>query len=141
MQSVNRPRLLGDADSDGTVAGSGLDLVLRGVHDLARRVVDRGLVVLVVPQRRWAAEVDRELILGVITSKIVSKAEGRQIALADVAPGREAIALAEETDKDPRLVELILRESTELLRKRPGVLIMRHRLGFVGAHAGGKDLL
>jgi len=72
----------------------------------------------------------------VVAQKIVSKAEGRQIALADVTPSPDALALAEETDKDPRLVELILRESTEVMRKRPGVLIMRHRLGLVGAHAG-----
>jgi coenzyme F420-0:L-glutamate ligase/coenzyme F420-1:gamma-L-glutamate ligase len=71
-----------------------------------------------------------------LAQKIVSKAEGRQIALATVTPSPAAIALAEETDKDPRLVELILSESTEMLRKKPGVLIMRHRLGLVGAHAG-----
>jgi len=71
-----------------------------------------------------------------LAQKIVSKAEGRQVPLATVTPSPEAIALAAETDKDPRLVELILSESTELLRKKPGVLIMRHRLGLVGAHAG-----
>lgn len=71
-----------------------------------------------------------------LAQKIVSKAEGRQVPLATVTPSPEAIALAEETDKDPRLVELILSESTEMLRKKPGVLIMRHRLGLVGAHAG-----
>ena len=66
-----------------------------------------------------------------LAQKIVSKAEGRQILLADVEAGDEARALALETDKDPRLVELILRESSEILRKKPGVLIMRHRLGLV----------
>lgn len=71
-----------------------------------------------------------------LAQKIVSKSEGRQVLLADITAGNEAVELAAETDKDPRLVELILRESTELLRKRPGVLIMRHRLGLVGAHAG-----
>lgn len=71
-----------------------------------------------------------------LAQKIVSKAEGRQVSLASVTPSAEAVALAAETDKDPRLVELILSESTELLRKKPGVLIMRHRLGLVGAHAG-----
>ncbi len=71
-----------------------------------------------------------------LAQKIVSKAEGRQVRLANVTPGAEAVALAEETGKDPRLVELILAESTELLRRKPGVLIMRHRLGLVGAHAG-----
>lgn len=71
-----------------------------------------------------------------LAQKIVSKAEGRQVPLATVTPSAEAVALAAETDKDPRLVELILSESTELLRRKPGVLIMRHRLGLVGAHAG-----
>jgi coenzyme F420-0:L-glutamate ligase/coenzyme F420-1:gamma-L-glutamate ligase len=72
----------------------------------------------------------------VLAQKIVSKAEHRQINLADVSPGAEAEALARETDKDPRLVQLILDESTEVLRKKPGVLIVRHKLGLVGANAG-----
>jgi len=71
-----------------------------------------------------------------LAQKIVSKSEGQLVALADVTPSQEAVDLAAETDKDPRLVELILRESTEVLRKKMGVLIMRHRLGIVGAHAG-----
>ena len=85
------------------------------------------------------AENDLELVDGdvlAIAQKIVSKAEGRQLALSDVEPSAEAIALAEETEKDPRLVQIILDESTEVLRTKPGVLIMRHRLGLVGAHAG-----
>ena len=72
----------------------------------------------------------------VIAQKIVSKSEGRQIPLATITPSAEAITLAKETEKDPRLVELILRESTTVLRKKPGVLIVRHRLGLVGAQAG-----
>ena len=62
----------------------------------------------------------------VVAQKIVSKAEGRQVRLADVTPSREAEVLAEETDKDPRLVQLILDESTEVLRKKTGILIVRH---------------
>ena len=72
----------------------------------------------------------------VVAQKIISKAEGQLIRLADVEPSARAIELATETDKDPRLVQLILDESSDLLRKKPGVLIMRHRLGIVGAHAG-----
>ena len=72
----------------------------------------------------------------VLAQKIVSKAEGRLIPLASVTPGERAIALAKETDKDPRLVQLVLDESTEVMRTRPGVLLVRHRLGNVGAHAG-----
>ena len=72
----------------------------------------------------------------VVAQKIVSKAEGRLVRLADVAPSAEAVALASETEKDPRLVQLILDESAAVVRKRPGVLIVRHRLGFVSANAG-----
>ena len=71
-----------------------------------------------------------------VAQKIVSKAEGRLVALAKVTPSPEAVALARETDKDPRLVQLVLEESTEVVRKKPGVLIVRHRLGLVGANAG-----
>jgi coenzyme F420-0:L-glutamate ligase / coenzyme F420-1:gamma-L-glutamate ligase len=71
-----------------------------------------------------------------LAQKIVSKAEGQQVALSSVTPSAQAIELAAETEKDPRMVELILQESSEVLRKKPGVLIMRHRLGLVGAHAG-----
>ncbi len=71
-----------------------------------------------------------------VAQKIVSKAEGRLVALHSVTPSEEAVALARETDKDPRLVQLVLDESTEVVRKKPGVLIVRHRLGLVGANAG-----
>ncbi len=71
-----------------------------------------------------------------IAQKIVSKAEGRQVALDEVKPSAQAISLGAETDKDPRLVQLILDESTEVLRQRPGILIVRHRLGLVCANAG-----
>ena len=72
----------------------------------------------------------------VIASKIVAKAEGRLMALASVCPSPEAGALAAETGKDPRLVALILNESQRVSRKRKGVLVTQHRLGFVSANAG-----
>ncbi|MFP6743287.1 MAG: coenzyme F420-0:L-glutamate ligase [Alphaproteobacteria bacterium] len=72
----------------------------------------------------------------VIAQKIVSKAEGRHADLRDVTPSARARELAGECDKDPRLVELILAESTEVLRWRPGLLIVVHRLGMVLANAG-----
>lgn len=72
----------------------------------------------------------------VVTSKIVSKAEGRFFRLSDVTPSEEAVQLAGETLKDPRIVELILRESRMISRKAPGVLITQHRLGFVSASSG-----
>jgi len=72
-----------------------------------------------------------------VAQKLVSKAEGRLIALSSVTPSARAIELAETSQKDPRLVELILSESTEVLRVRPGgVIIVEHRLGFVMANAG-----
>jgi coenzyme F420-0:L-glutamate ligase/coenzyme F420-1:gamma-L-glutamate ligase len=72
----------------------------------------------------------------VIAQKIVSKAEGRYVRLADVSVGPEALALAAQADKDPRQVELILRESTAVIRVRPGVIIVEHRNGYVHANAG-----
>lgn len=71
-----------------------------------------------------------------IAQKIVSKAEGRQVDLRAVTPSARAHALAQEIDKDARLVELILRESTEVVRHRKGVLVVAHRCGTVLANAG-----
>lgn len=71
-----------------------------------------------------------------IAQKVVSKAENRYIRLADVHPGAAAQTLAAEVEKDSRLVQLILDESTDVVRQRPGVLIVRHRLGYVHANAG-----
>ncbi|MDH5490547.1 MAG: coenzyme F420-0:L-glutamate ligase [Myxococcales bacterium] len=70
-----------------------------------------------------------------LTSKIVSRAEGRFVDLGEVEVSAEARSLASEIDKDPRLVEMILRESERISRKAPGVLIVRHRLGIVSANA------
>ncbi|MRX48904.1 coenzyme F420-0:L-glutamate ligase [Paracoccus sp. S-4012] len=72
----------------------------------------------------------------VVAQKIVSKAEGRMVALADVAPSPKAEELAAKAQKDPRVVELILRESREVLRCVPGVIVVEDRRGFVMANAG-----
>lgn len=72
----------------------------------------------------------------VVAQKVVSKAEGRYVPLASVAVSARATELAAITGKDPRLVELVLSESAEVLRARPAVLIVRHRLGYVMANAG-----
>jgi len=72
----------------------------------------------------------------VVTSKIVSRAERRFVDLSRIEPSPQAIAFGREIEKDARLVELILRESTYVSRKTKGALIVRHRLGFVGANAG-----
>lgn len=72
----------------------------------------------------------------VLAQKIVSKAEGRLVNLAAVTPSAEAVKLAAQAEKDARVVELILRESREVLRVRAGAIIVEHKLGFVCANAG-----
>jgi coenzyme F420-0:L-glutamate ligase/coenzyme F420-1:gamma-L-glutamate ligase len=72
----------------------------------------------------------------VVAQKIVSKAEGRRVPLSSVQPSERSRALAEEVGKDPRLVELVLQESTEVVRHRRDVIVVEHRLGFVMANAG-----
>jgi coenzyme F420-0:L-glutamate ligase/coenzyme F420-1:gamma-L-glutamate ligase len=72
----------------------------------------------------------------VIAQKIVSKAEGRTVDLATVTPSEEAIALAAKVEKDPRIVQVVLSESVRVVRSRPNLMIMQHRLGFVMANAG-----
>ena len=72
----------------------------------------------------------------VVAQKVVSKAEGRFVELANVVVSERARELADLTGKDPRLVEVILTESLDVVRARRGLLIVRHRLGFVMAQAG-----
>lgn len=72
----------------------------------------------------------------VLAQKIVSKAECRQVALASVTPSPRARELAEQTGKDPALVELILSEAQAVMRVRQNLIIVRHRLGLVLANAG-----
>ena len=85
------------------------------------------------------AHADHQLASGdilVLAQKIVSKAEGRLVNLSTVIPSARAEELAIQAEKDPRMVELILRESREVLRVRPGTIVVEHRLGFVCASAG-----
>jgi len=77
---------------------------------------------------------DRDVV--VFAQKVVSKSEGRRIELTDVVPSPRALEIAAEVRKDPRLVELVLRESKRIVRKIPDVLIVEHRLGLVMANAG-----
>lgn len=72
----------------------------------------------------------------VLAQKIVSKAEGRMVELRSVTPTQRAVELGAEVLKDPRLVELILRESVRVVRSRPNVLIVEHKLGLIMANAG-----
>lgn len=95
--------------------------------DLAAVLID-GL------RRADIAPRDRDVL--VIAQKIVSKAEDRYVPLAGIEPSPRARQLAAEVGKDARMVELILSESKEVVRYRPGVLVVEHRLGFVMANAG-----
>lgn len=100
---------------------------VRPGDDVARLLLD-------ALDRAGLALLDGDVV--VIAQKIISKAEGRQVRLASVEPRPRAFELAAQTGKDPRLAELILRESVEVSRTRPGVIITRHRLGFTSANAG-----
>jgi coenzyme F420-0:L-glutamate ligase/coenzyme F420-1:gamma-L-glutamate ligase len=72
----------------------------------------------------------------VVAQKIVSKSEGRIVDVASVTPSERAAALAAETGKDPRFVEILLSESQRIVRHRPNLIVAEHRLGFVMANAG-----
>jgi len=107
-------------------APAGVPLIEEGV-DLASVILD-------------AVEASGESLrngdIVVLAQKILSKAEGRMVDLATISPSAQAIDIARQVDKDPRLVELILSEAHEVMRVRKGVLIVRHRLGLVLANAG-----
>jgi coenzyme F420-0:L-glutamate ligase/coenzyme F420-1:gamma-L-glutamate ligase len=72
----------------------------------------------------------------VFAQKVVSKSEGRLVNLVEITPSPRAAELAGQIEKDPRLIELVLRESNAVLRTRPGTIIVEHRQGFVCANAG-----
>ena len=108
------------------IALEGLPLVKVG-DDLARLITS-------ALERNGVAPRAQDVL--VIAQKIVSKAEGRMVDLATVEPSAKAITLADEVDKDPRLVEVILSESVRVVRARRNVLIVEHRLGFIMANAG-----
>ena len=91
-------------------------------------------IVLHVLQENNIALEDNDIL--VFAQKIVSKAEGRAVNLVTVRPSKRATELAARTEKDARLVELILQESNEILRTRLGTIIVEHKLGFVCANAG-----
>lgn len=77
----------------------------------------------------------------IVAQKVVSKAEGRLVALEQVIPSKEALALAEKVNKDPRKLEVILQESSRVVRavkrddNKEGIVITEHNLGFVCANA------
>jgi coenzyme F420-0:L-glutamate ligase/coenzyme F420-1:gamma-L-glutamate ligase len=85
---------------------------------------------------RRAGIMPRDRDVFVVAQKVVSKAEGRYVGLHGVVPSQYAIELARRVGKDPRIVEVVLSEASEVVRAREGVLIVAHRLGFVMANAG-----
>lgn len=98
--------------------------------------------ILVACLTREQVPLNNKTIL-VIAQKVVSKAEGRIVPLAGVIPSESALSLAKKTNKDPRKVELILRESSEVVRQREpledggeGLIITRHKRGYICANAG-----
>lgn len=109
-----------------SLALPGIPLVQPGddLGDLVLAALDRAAVTL-----------RRDDVI-VVAQKIVSKAEGRYATLGEITPSAHAVDLGAEVEKDPRLVELILGESTRVVRQRPGLLIVEHRLGFILANAG-----
>ena len=104
----------------------GLPLVEPG-DDLAKLILD-GLA------RAGKSLQPRDIV--VVAQKIVSKAENRYVEMQGIEPGARALELAALTGKDPRFVELVLRESTDVVRAGKNVLIVRHRNGYVYANAG-----
>ncbi len=91
--------------------------------------------ILVNSLRETNIELQDDDIL-VLAQKIVSKTEGQMVNLQTVTPSAHALELAEKSGKDPRIAELILKESNEILRVRFGSVVVEHRLGFVCANAG-----
>jgi coenzyme F420-0:L-glutamate ligase/coenzyme F420-1:gamma-L-glutamate ligase len=83
-----------------------------------------------------SADIDLAGNIIVVCQKIVSKAEGRLLALADVDPSDEAVEIAKAHDRDPRQVEVVLQESRRIVRRGNGVLITETHHGFVCANAG-----
>lgn len=100
---------------------------VRSGDDLAALVLDA------LDRNQLSLQTDDVVVLA---QKIVSKSEGRTVALADVVPSARAAELAAITHKDPRVVELIVAESASVLRAVRDVLIVEHRLGHVMANAG-----
>lgn len=115
---------------------SGPSLTLTAVPDLPLVAPGDDLAAVLIQglARARIAPAARDVL--VVAQKVVSKAENRFVDLAEVTPSERARALARAVDKDPRLVELILSESEEVVAHKPGVLVVAHRLGVVLANAG-----
>ena len=111
-------------------------LSITPVHGLPEIRPGDDLAGLIVDAARAAGVALRDGDVVAIAQKIVSKAEGRIVRLADVQPGPRATQMAEESGKDPRQLEVVLQESVKVVRWAHGVLISETRHGFVCANAG-----
>ena len=117
MSAFPEIRVVGITGLPEVTPGSDLvDLILKGVNRQDLRLRDRDILV--------------------ITQKVVSKSEGRLVRLSEVKPSPRAVEVAEKVDKDPRQVELVLRESRRIVRAVPGVLICETHHGLICANAG-----
>lgn len=111
------------------------DLRLRPLHDLPEIAPGTDLARMIrEAAERDGIDLDRKIV--VICQKIISKAEGRLVALDTVEPSAEALEIAAQHDRDPRQVEIVLRESRRIVRRGHGVLITETHHGFVCANAG-----
>ena len=108
-----------------------MSLVLTALPNIPMVQSGDDLVKIITNGVSQAAITLRDGDILVLAQKIVSKAEGRWVNLVDVQPTERALILGEKIGKDPRLVELILQESNQVLRTRVGTIIVEHRLGFV----------
>ncbi|MGQ9501303.1 MAG: coenzyme F420-0:L-glutamate ligase [Anaerolineae bacterium] len=97
---------------------------------------DLGCLVVEALARTAGGIIPRDEDILVVTQKVVSRAEGRFVALRSVQPSPRARELAERTGKDARVIEVMLWDTAEMVRVAPRVIIVRHRLGFVCANAG-----
>src|ERR1700674_1627103 len=95
---------------------------------------DLAAIIIAALERAQLALHDGDIL--VVAQKVVSKTQGRYVDLAPIVPSTQARELALAVDKDPRLVEVILKESARVLRHAPNVLIVEHRLGYIVANAG-----
>ncbi|PKN85640.1 MAG: coenzyme F420-0:L-glutamate ligase [Chloroflexi bacterium HGW-Chloroflexi-8] len=113
-----------------------MDLLIHALEEIPEVRPGDDLVDLIISSSqkeswKWA---DGDIV--VLAQKIVSKSENRFVNLNEITPGIKAISYSKYVEKDPRLIELILRESVKVLRTRKGLMIVEHRLGFICANAG-----
>ena len=112
------------------------ELTITALGGMPRVAPGDDLAALLIAALEGSAIAPRARDILVVTSKIVSKAEGRYRDLGSLEPGEQARELSQITRKDARLVEAILSEATEVVRAKPNVLIVATRHGFVMANAG-----